>query len=247
MVPEIMIPLVGEVKELKFVKDVVVKAADALIAEAGSDMKYLVGTMIEIPRAAPTADDIAKEAEFFSFGTNDLTQMTFGFSRDDAGKFLGSYYDNKIYESDPFARLDQVGVGKLVAMACKLGRETRPDLHLGICGEHGGDPSSVEFCHKVGLDYVSCSPFRVPIARLAAAQAAIKDIKSEEEKKAAVVAELEEKIAGAKAALKEASEKISSVASDATDDVLDFITAGLKSLKAGWEEAKKTFGEEQGK
>ena len=185
MVPEIMIPLVGEVKELKFVKDVVVKAADALIAEAGSDMKYLVGTMIEIPRAALTADDIAKEAEFFSFGTNDLTQMTFGFSRDDAGKFLGSYYDNKIYESDPFARLDQVGVGKLVAMACKLGRETRPDLHLGICGEHGGDPSSVEFCHKVGLDYVSCSPFRVPIARLAAAQAAIKDIKSAEEKKAA--------------------------------------------------------------
>ena len=247
MVPEIMIPLVGEVKELKFVKDVVVKAADALIAEAGSDMKYLVGTMIEIPRAALTADDIAKEAEFFSFGTNDLTQMTFGFSRDDAGKFLGSYYDNKIYESDPFARLDQVGVGKLVAMACKLGRATRPELHLGICGEHGGDPSSVEFCHKVGLDYVSCSPFRVPIARLAAAQAAIKDIKSEEEKKAAVKAEIEEKIAGAKAALKEASEKISSAASDATDDVRDFLFAGLKSLKAGWEEAKKTFGEEQGK
>ena len=247
MVPEIMIPLVGEVKELKFVKDVVVKAADALIAEAGSDMKYLVGTMIEIPRAALTADEIAKEAEFFSFGTNDLTQMTFGFSRDDAGKFLGSYYENKIYESDPFARLDQIGVGKLVAMACKLGRQTRPDLHLGICGEHGGDPTSVEFCHKVGLDYVSCSPFRVPIARLAAAQAAIKDIKSEEEKKAAVKAELEEKIAGAKAALKEASEKLSNAASDATDDVLDFITAGLKSLKAGWEEVKKTFEEEQGK
>ena len=173
--PEIMIPLVGEVKELKYVKDVVVKTADAIIAEAGSDMKYLVGTMIEIPRAALTADDIAKEAEFFSFGTNDLTQMTFGFSRDDAGKFLPSYYDTKIYESDPFARLDQTGVGKLVAMACKLGRATRPDIHLGICGEHGGDPSSVEFCHKVGLDYVSCSPFRVPIARLAAAQAAIKD------------------------------------------------------------------------
>ena len=247
MVPEIMIPLVGEVKELKFVKDVVVKAADALIAEAGSDMKYLVGTMIEIPRAALTADDIAKEAEFFSFGTNDLTQMTFGFSRDDAGKFLGSYYDNKIYESDPFARLDQVGVGKLVAMACKLGRETRPDLHLGICGEHGGDPSSVEFCHKVGLDYVSCSPFRVPIARLAAAQAAIKDIKSAEEKKAAAKAELEEKVDQAKAALKEAADKLSNAANDATDDLRDFITAGLKSLKAGWEEAKKTFGEEQGK
>jgi len=177
IVPEIMIPLVGEVKELKFVKDVIVKVADALIAEAGSDMKYLVGTMIEIPRAALTADQIATEAEFFSFGTNDLTQMTFGFSRDDAGKFLKYYYDNKIYENDPFARLDQTGVGKLVEMACKLGRATRPDLHLGICGEHGGDPSSVEFCHKVGLDYVSCSPFRVPIARLAAAQAAIRDKK----------------------------------------------------------------------
>ena len=175
MVPEIMIPLVGEVKELKFVKDVVVKTADEELAAAGMNMKYLVGTMIEIPRAALTADQIATEAEFFSFGTNDLTQMTFGFSRDDAGKFLPAYYDNKIYESDPFARLDQVGVGKLVDMACKLGRATRPDIHLGICGEHGGDPSSVEFCHKVGLDYVSCSPFRVPIARLAAAQAAIRD------------------------------------------------------------------------
>ena len=176
MVPEIMIPLVGEVKELKFVKDVVVKTADEELAAAGMNMKYLVGTMIEIPRAALTADEIAKEAEFFSFGTNDLTQMTFGFSRDDAGKFLPAYYDNKIYESDPFARLDQIGVGKLVKMAAKMGRETRPDLHLGICGEHGGDPSSVEFCHKVGLDYVSCSPFRVPIARLAAAQAAIKEM-----------------------------------------------------------------------
>ena len=175
MVPEIMIPLVGEVKELAFVKNIVVKTADELIKAAGSDMKYLVGTMIEIPRAALTADEIAKEAEFFSFGTNDLTQMTFGFSRDDAGKFLDSYYANKIYESDPFARLDQIGVGKLVEMAAKLGRATRPDLHLGICGEHGGDPSSVEFCHRVGLDYVSCSPFRVPIARLAAAQAAIKN------------------------------------------------------------------------
>ncbi len=177
MVPEIMIPLVGEVKELKYVKDVVVKTADEELAAAGMNMKYLVGTMIEIPRAALTADAIATEAEFFSFGTNDLTQMTFGFSRDDAGKFLPAYYDNKIYESDPFARLDQVGVGKLVDMACKLGRATRPDIHLGICGEHGGDPSSVEFCHRVGLDYVSCSPFRVPIARLAAAQAAIKDAK----------------------------------------------------------------------
>ena len=175
LVPEIMIPLVGEVKELKFVKDVVTAVADKLIADAGSDMKYLVGTMIEIPRAALTADQIATEAQFFSFGTNDLTQMTFGFSRDDAGKFLGAYYDKKIYESDPFARLDQTGVGKLVDMAAKLGRATRPELHLGICGEHGGDPSSVEFCHKVGLDYVSCSPFRVPIARLAAAQAAIKN------------------------------------------------------------------------
>ena len=173
--PEIMIPLVGEVKELKYVKDVVVATADEELKNAGVEMTYKVGTMIEIPRAALTADEIAKEAEFFSFGTNDLTQMTFGFSRDDAGKFLGAYYDKKIYESDPFARLDQVGVGKLVKMAATLGRQTRPDLHLGICGEHGGDPSSVEFCHKVGLDYVSCSPFRVPIARLAAAQAAIKD------------------------------------------------------------------------
>ena len=173
--PEIMIPLVGEVKELKYVKDIVVKTADAVIAESGAELTYLVGTMIEIPRAALTADQIATEAEFFSFGTNDLTQMTFGFSRDDAGKFLGAYYDRKIYESDPFARLDQTGVGQLVEMAAKKGRATRPDLHLGICGEHGGDPSSVEFCHKVGLDYVSCSPFRVPIARLAAAQAAIKE------------------------------------------------------------------------
>ena len=174
MVPEIMIPLVGEVKELKFVKDIVVRTADELIKAAGSEMKYLVGTMIEIPRAALTADEIAQEADFFSFGTNDLTQMTFGFSRDDAGKFLDAYYDKKIYESDPFAKLDQKGVGKLVEMAARLGRGANPHIHLGICGEHGGDPSSVEFCHKVGLDYVSCSPFRVPIARLAAAQAAIK-------------------------------------------------------------------------
>ena len=174
IVPEIMIPLVGEVKELKYVKDVVVKTADEIISSVKSDMKYKVGTMIEIPRAALTADEIAKEADFFSFGTNDLTQMTFGFSRDDAGKFLGAYYDKKIYENDPFAKLDQVGVGKLVKMAATMGRESNPDIHLGICGEHGGDPASVEFCHKVGLDYVSCSPFRVPIARLAAAQAAIK-------------------------------------------------------------------------
>ena len=173
--PNIMIPLVGEVKELKYVKDVVTATADKIIAESGVSMKYQVGTMIEIPRAALTADEIAKEAEFFSFGTNDLTQMTFGFSRDDAGKFLDYYYEKKIYESDPFAHLDQTGVGKLVEMAVTLGRKTRPEIHLGICGEHGGDPSSVEFCHKVGLDYVSCSPFRVPIARLAAAQAAIKN------------------------------------------------------------------------
>lgn len=172
--PEIMIPLVGEVKELKFVKNIVTNTADKLISDAGVEMKYKVGTMIEIPRAAITADEIAKEAEFFSFGTNDLTQMTFGFSRDDAGKFLDSYYENKIYESDPFARLDQNGVGKLVKMAADLGRQTRSDIKLGICGEHGGDPSSVEFCHNIGLNYVSCSPFRVPIARLAAAQAAIK-------------------------------------------------------------------------
>ena len=177
IVPEIMIPLVGEVKELKYVKDVVVKTADDVIAAAGADMKYEVGTMIEIPRAALTADDIAKEAEFFCFGTNDLTQMTYGFSRDDAGKFLNAYYDAKIFESDPFAKLDQVGVGKLMKMAIQLGKSVRPDMHIGICGEHGGDPSSVEFCHTLGMTYVSCSPFRVPIARLAAAQAAIKDQK----------------------------------------------------------------------
>ncbi|MBR3888174.1 MAG: pyruvate, phosphate dikinase [Clostridia bacterium] len=175
IVPEIMIPLVGEIKELKYVKDVVCETADAVIKEAGVELDYHVGTMIEIPRAAITADEIAKEAEFFSFGTNDLTQMTFGFSRDDAGKFLGAYYDKKIYENDPFAKIDQNGVGKLVKMAAELGRSTRPDIKLGICGEHGGDPSSVEFCHGVGLTYVSCSPFRVPIARLAAAQAQIKN------------------------------------------------------------------------
>ena len=175
IVPEIMIPLVGDVKELKYVKNFVVETADAVIKEAGADLKYEVGTMIEIPRAALTADEIAKEAEFFCFGTNDLTQMTYGFSRDDAGKFLNAYYDAKIFENDPFAKLDQTGVGKLMEMAIKLGKATRPDMHIGICGEHGGDPSSVEFCHKIGLTYVSCSPFRVPIARLAAAQAAIRN------------------------------------------------------------------------
>ncbi|MDD3410981.1 MAG: pyruvate, phosphate dikinase, partial [Eubacteriales bacterium] len=173
IVPEIMIPLVCEVKELAYVKSIVVETAEKVCEEQGVKMQYHIGTMIEIPRAALTADEIAKEAEFFSFGTNDLTQMTFGFSRDDAGKFLGSYYDNKIFESDPFAKLDQVGVGKLVKMAAKLGRETRPNIKLGICGEHGGDPSTIEFCHNAGLNYVSCSPFRVPIARLAAAHAAI--------------------------------------------------------------------------
>ena len=172
--PEIMIPLVGEVKELKYVKNIVTKTADEIIKNEAIDMTYHVGTMIEIPRAALTADEIAKEADFFSFGTNDLTQMTFGFSRDDAGKFLTDYYDKKIYENDPFAKLDQKGVGKLVKMASTLGREANPNIHLGICGEHGGDPASVEFCHSVGLDYVSCSPYRVPIARLAAAQAALK-------------------------------------------------------------------------
>ena len=175
LVPEIMIPLIGDAKELAYVKAIVTKTANEEMEKADFKLDYKVGTMIEIPRAALTADEIAKEAEFFSFGTNDLTQMTFGFSRDDAGKFLDAYYDRKIYENDPFAKLDQTGVGKLVDMACKLGRGTNPELHLGICGEHGGDPSSVEFCHKVGLDYVSCSPFRVPIARLAAAQAAIRE------------------------------------------------------------------------
>ena len=174
IVPEIMIPLVGEEKELKYVKDVVVSVANEVIASEGSDLKYEVGTMIEIPRACLTADAIAKEAEFFCFGTNDLTQMTFGFSRDDAGKFLDAYYDTKIFENDPFAKLDQTGVGKLMEMAIKLGKEVRPELHIGICGEHGGDPQTVEYCHKIGLTYVSCSPYRVPIARLAAAQAALK-------------------------------------------------------------------------
>ena len=172
--PEIMIPLVGEIKELRYVKNIVVETAELVKKEKHSDMEYHIGTMIEIPRAAITADEIAEDAEFFSFGTNDLTQLTFGFSRDDAGKFLGAYYDKKIYEQDPFARIDQKGVGALVKIAVEKGKQTRPNIKLGICGEHGGDPSSVEFCHDIGLTYVSCSPFRVPIARLAAAQAAIK-------------------------------------------------------------------------
>ena len=245
IVPEIMIPLVGEVKELKYVKDVVVKTADEIIASVKSDMKYKVGTMIEIPRAALTADEIAKEADFFSFGTNDLTQMTFGFSRDDAGKFLGAYYDKKIYESDPFARVDQIGVGKLVKMAAQLGRATRPELHLGVCGEHGGDPSSVEFFHKVGLDYVSCSPFRVPIARLAAAQAAIKDQKDAEAAAEAEKAEVEAKVEAAKVALKDAADKLSAAAVDASAQLKDVAQVGIKSLLAGWEEAKKTFNQER--
>ena len=172
--PEIMIPLVGDAKELKFVRDIVVLEADRLIKESNSAITYQVGTMIEIPRAALTADKIAEYAEFFSFGTNDLTQMTYGFSRDDAGKFLNDYYKNQIFESDPFAKVDTEGVGELVRIAVEKGRKTRPDIHLGICGEHGGDPASIEFCDSVGLDYVSCSPYRVPIARLAAAQATIK-------------------------------------------------------------------------
>lgn len=174
IVPEIMIPLVGDKKELKYVKDYVVETAEKVMEEKGKKIEYKVGTMIEVPRAAVVADEIAEEAEFFSFGTNDLTQMTFGFSRDDAGKFLDDYYTKKIYESDPFAKLDQDGVGKLVKMAVELGRKTRPDIKLGICGEHGGDPSTVEFCDSIGLNYVSCSPFRVPIARLAAAHAVVK-------------------------------------------------------------------------
>jgi pyruvate,orthophosphate dikinase len=175
VVPEIMIPLVGEMKELKYVKEVVVATAEEEIANAKASIKYEVGTMIEIPRACITADEVAKEAEFFCFGTNDLTQMTYGFSRDDAGKFLNAYYDTKIFENDPFAKIDQNGVGKLMEMAVKLGRGVRKEMHCGICGEHGGDPSSIEFCHKIGLSYVSCSPFRVPIARLAAAQAQLKN------------------------------------------------------------------------
>ena len=178
VLPEIMIPLVGDVKEFKYVKDIVVAVADEEIKKSGIGIKYEVGTMIEIPRAALTSDEIAKEAEFFCYGTNDLTQMTCGFSRDDAGKFLNAYYEAKIYENDPFAKLDQTGVGKLMEMSAKMGRSVRPNMHLGICGEHGGDPSTIEFCNKIGLTYVSCSPFRVPIARLAAAQANIRNPRS---------------------------------------------------------------------
>ena len=240
MVPEIMIPLSCDAKELKYVKDIVVATADAEIAAAGSDMKYEVGTMIEIPRAALTAADIAKEAEFFCFGTNDLTQMTYGFSRDDAGKFLDAYYDAKIFENDPFAKLDQTGVGQLMEMAVKNGKATRPELHCGICGEHGGDPSSVEFCHKIGLDYVSCSPFRVPIARLAAAQAAIAEKAAKAETAEEKKEEIEEKLAAAKETLS----KLQEVAAGATEDFKDVVAKGLKSIKAGWEEAKKTFDAE---
>ena len=204
-----MIPLVGEVKELKFVKDIVVETAEQVKKEKKSDIEYHIGTMIEIPRAALTADLIAEEAEFFSFGTNDLTQMTFGFSRDDAGKFLDSYYQNKIYESDPFARLDQTGVGQLVQMAVEKGRATRPNIKLGICGEHGGEPSSVEFCHKLGLTYVSCSPFRVPIARLAAAQAAINEKMAKKAAKKALKAAETKKAPAKKATTKKTTTKTS--------------------------------------
>ncbi len=241
IVPEIMIPLVGEVKELKYVKDVVVKTADEVIKASGRDLKYKVGTMIEIPRAALTADEIAKEAEFFSFGTNDLTQMTFGFSRDDAGKFLGAYYDKKIYENDPFAKVDQAGVGKLVKMAASLGRQTRPDIHLGVCGEHGGDPSSVEFFHQVGLDYVSCSPFRVPIARLAAAQAAIKY--EEVDKKAQAQAEFRETVEAVKAGAKEAASTAAEVAGKVANVVSEAVKAGAAGIKAGVDAAKAAYNE----
>ena len=246
IVPEIMIPLVGERKELKFVKDVVVETAEQVKKEKESDIQYHIGTMIEIPRAALLADEIAQEAEFFSFGTNDLTQMTFGFSRDDAGKFLGDYYKNKIYESDPFARLDQKGVGQLVRMAAEKGRTTRPDIKLGICGEHGGDPSSVEFCHRVGLTYVSCSPYRVPIARLAAAQAAITYGTS--------AGSREEKIEECKEKAKEVADKAASVAKEVADKGADVAKEALKvgkevakagaaGIKAGFEEAKKAYKE----
>jgi len=232
--PEIMIPLVGDVKELKYVKQFVVDTADAEIAAAGSDLKYEVGTMIEIPRACLTADEIAANADFFCFGTNDLTQMTFGFSRDDAGKFLDAYYDAKIFENDPFAKLDQNGVGKLMEMTLKLGKPVNPNLHCGICGEHGGDPTSVEFCHQIGLDYVSCSPFRVPIARLAAAQAAIKYEKEDKKK------ENEEKA-------REAVKSIAEGAKEAVDTISDVAQASVKGVKAGFEAAKEAFNNDMKK
>ena len=242
--PEIMIPLVGDKKELKFVKDAVVEVAEQVKKEKNSDIKYHIGTMIEIPRAALLADEIAEEAEFFSFGTNDLTQMTFGFSRDDAGKFLDSYYKSKIYESDPFARLDQNGVGQLVKMAAEKGRKTRPDIKLGICGEHGGDPSSIEFCHKVGLTYVSCSPFRVPIARLAAAQAAIanKDASKNTEERIEDCKEKAKEVADkALEVAKEVAEKGAVVAKEALKVGKEVAKAGAAGIKAGVEEAKKTY------
>ncbi|MBR4530099.1 MAG: pyruvate, phosphate dikinase [Lachnospiraceae bacterium] len=236
VVPEIMIPLISEVKELKFVKKIVVETADAEIEAAGAELKYQVGTMIEIPRAALTADEIAKEADFFCFGTNDLTQMTFGFSRDDSAKFLGAYYDAKILENDPFAKLDQNGVGKLMEMAIRLGKPVNPALHVGICGEHGGDPTSAEFCHRIGLDYVSCSPFRVPVARLAAAQAAIKEGDQGCGKKSFVDDETKEK-------LKEAAEKAQSIARELAETSAEVAKAGLAGLKAGIEEAKRAYNE----
>ena len=249
--PEIMIPLVGETKELAFVKMVVVETADAEIAAAGVELTYEVGTMIEIPRAALTADEIAKEAEFFCFGTNDLTQMTFGFSRDDAGKFLNAYYEAKIYENDPFAKLDQNGVGKLMKVAMELGKKTRPNLHCGICGEHGGDPASVEFCNALGLDYVSCSPFRVPIARLAAAQAAIKQEaeKADAEKAAeeAKAADREKVKEAAKEAAKEFAENAREAAAVVAADVADAAKAGFAGAKAGLAAAKKAYLENRNK
>ena len=242
MKPEIMIPLICDVKELKMIKKVVVETADKEIADAGVRLKYEVGTMIEIPRAALLADEIATAADFFCFGTNDLTQMTFGFSRDDAGKFLQAYYETKIFEYDPFAKLDQDGVGKLMKMSIDLGKPVNPNLHVGICGEHGGDPSSVEFCHRIGLDYVSCSPFRVPIARLAAAQAAIAeknagaDGSGTKERKPFVDEETKEK-------LKEAAEKAQAIAKDLAETSADVAKAGLAGLKAGIEEAKKAYNQ----
>ena len=237
--PEIMIPLICEKKELVMIKKFVVDTANAEIAASDTKLDYEVGTMIEIPRAALLADEIAEEADFFCFGTNDLTQMTFGFSRDDAGKFLQAYYEAKIFENDPFAKLDRNGVGKLMKMALDLGKPVNPKLHVGICGEHGGDPASVEFCHQIGLDYVSCSPFRVPIARLAAAQAAIaeKAEKSEKsEKKTFVDDDTKEK-------LKECAEKAQNLARDLAETSAEVAKAGLAGLRAGIEEAKKAYNE----
>ena len=236
LVPEIMIPLVGEIKELKYVKNIVVETADELIKKAKSNLKYKVGTMIEIPRAALTADEIAKEAAFFSFGTNDLTQMTFGFSRDDAGKFLDAYYDKKIFENDPFAKLDQVGVGSLMKMAAEKGKSVNKDLHLGICGEHGGDPSSVEFCHKIGLDYVSCSPFRVPIARLAAAQAAIAEEGTLKGQVKKAVAKAEKK---AKKVVKKAAKKAKTSAKKVVKNAKASAAKAKKAIKKAVKKAKK--------